>query len=108
MNRWKKRGLAIFPSRIPIHYVFSDYKVYVAVYGHDGTVAVCHSAVEMGQGISTKVAQVVARELRIPLGKVTVKPTDSFTGANCTFTGTGVTSENMCYVSRLWYTILNL
>lgn len=87
------------PTRTPVHYLFSDYKVYVAVYGHDGTVAVCHSGVEMGQGINTKVAQVVARGLRVPLEKVKIKPPDSFKGANATLTGTSITSEHVCHVS---------
>ena len=87
------------PARTPVHYLFSDYKVRIAVYGHDGSVAVCHSGVEMGQGINTKVAQVVARGLGVPLEKVKTKPGDSIRCANATLSGISVTSEHMCHVA---------
>ena len=87
------------PMRYPVHYWFSGYNIFLSVYAGDGTVALTHSGIEMGQGINTKVVQVVARELKIPVGKIKVKPVRSLTAANTAFTAAAVTSEHLCYVS---------
>jgi xanthine dehydrogenase/oxidase len=46
-------------TRYPIGYnVFLTYPAYVAIYAKDGSVAVAHGGVEMGQGLNTKVPSV--------------------------------------------------
>lgn len=95
-NRWKKRGLSV----IPLHYALGypamfHYGVQVAIYEHDGTVAVSHGGIEMGQGINTKVAQVVAYKLGIPLEMVIVKKSDTMVGANSQVTG-GSFGSDLC------------
>ena len=91
--------MGIVPMRYAVHYWFSGFNIFLSVYAGDGTVALSHSGIEMGQGINTKVVQVVARELRIPIGKIKVKPVRSLTAANTCFTAAAVTSEHVCYVS---------
>lgn len=41
----------------------------------DGSVLVTHGGTEMGQGLHTKVAQIVATELDIPVNKVHIRET---------------------------------
>lgn len=56
-HRWKKRGLSIVPLWYGLSYPSSfRYGILVAIYEHDGTVAVSHGGIEMGQGINTKVS----------------------------------------------------
>jgi xanthine dehydrogenase/oxidase len=53
-ERWKKKGIELVPMAYPIK-VASGFYALVSIYEVDGTVAVCHSGIEMGQGINTKV-----------------------------------------------------
>ncbi|KAK4312005.1 hypothetical protein Pmani_016533 [Petrolisthes manimaculis] len=93
-NRWKKRGLSLLPIWYGFHYhSMFRYSVHVVVYEHDGTVVVSHGGIEMGQGINTKVAQVVAHTLQIPLDFVVVKGSDTFIGANSIVTGGSIGSD---------------
>ncbi len=58
-NRWLKRGLGVSVYKYPIGYTpLFNYSVYVVIYITDGTVAVSHGGVEIGQGIHTKVTGV--------------------------------------------------
>nr|XP_053649189.1 uncharacterized protein LOC128700182 isoform X1 [Cherax quadricarinatus]XP_053649190.1 uncharacterized protein LOC128700182 isoform X1 [Cherax quadricarinatus]XP_053649191.1 uncharacterized protein LOC128700182 isoform X1 [Cherax quadricarinatus]XP_053649192.1 uncharacterized protein LOC128700182 isoform X1 [Cherax quadricarinatus] len=95
-NVWKKRGMSIVPLWYGYNYpsVFR-YGIQVSIYEHDGTVAVSHGGIEMGQGINTKVAQVVAYKLGIPLEKVIIKAADTMVGANSIVTG-GSFGSDLC------------
>jgi xanthine dehydrogenase large subunit len=62
-----KRGLALTPVKFGISFNvthFNQAGALVHVYT-DGTVLVNHGGTEMGQGLNTKVAQVVAHELGV-------------------------------------------
>lgn len=72
----------------------------VAIYSEDGTVVVSHGGIECGQGIHTKVAQVVAHCLNIPLSFVSVKRMDNVAGANSFCTGGSIASEAVCFAVK--------
>lgn len=77
--------------------IFGRWTVIVSIYHYDGTVAISHGGVEMGQGINTKAAQVCAYALGIPLESVTVKPSNNLISPNSLFSGGSITSEAVCY-----------
>ena len=74
-----QRGIAITPVKFGISFtatLFNQAGALVHVYT-DGTVQVNHGGTEMGQGLHTKVAQVVADELGVPLSQVRVTASDT-------------------------------
>ena len=81
------------PVRYPHSYIGFKYHVMVSVYAHDGTVSVSHGGIEMGQGLNTKVAQTVAKELGISLDMIKVKATNNLVGPNNSTTGGSMGSE---------------
>jgi xanthine dehydrogenase large subunit len=74
-----KRGLALTPVKFGISFTatfFNQAGALVHVYT-DGSVQVNHGGTEMGQGLHTKVCQLVADELGVPFGKVRISATDT-------------------------------
>lgn len=55
-NRWKKRGLSVVPLKYGMDISWGRFSVLVSIYGADGSVAISHGGIEMGQGINTKVS----------------------------------------------------
>ena len=98
-NRWSKKGLTVVAVNYRME-MMGSYGATVSIYQGDGTVAVHHSGVEMGQGINTKVAQACAWALGIDLEKVVVKPTNEQLSVNTILTGGSVTSEAVCLVRK--------
>lgn len=96
LNRWKKRGLRVAFLSWPTPLLI-DFHVLMTVYHGDGTVAVAHGGVEIGQGINTKVVQVIAYTLNISVDKVKVKPTTVEKNPNTFTTGTSRTTQSACF-----------
>jgi len=74
-----KKGLALTPVKFGISFnatLYNQAGALVHIYT-DGTVLLNHGGTEMGQGLFTKVAQVVAEELGLPLARVRVSATDT-------------------------------
>jgi xanthine dehydrogenase large subunit len=74
-----KRGLALTPVKFGISFTatfFNQAGALVHVYT-DGSVQVNHGGTEMGQGLHTKVCQLVADELGVPFEKVRISATDT-------------------------------
>jgi xanthine dehydrogenase large subunit len=74
-----KRGIALTPVKFGISFTathFNQAGALVHVYA-DGSVLLNHGGLEMGQGLHTKVAQVVADEFGLPLSAVKLSGTDT-------------------------------
>ncbi|MDR0225400.1 MAG: xanthine dehydrogenase molybdopterin binding subunit [Burkholderiaceae bacterium] len=83
-----KRGLALTPLKFGISFNvkhFNQAGALVHVY-NDGSILVNHGGTEMGQGLNTKVAQVVAHELGVGFERVRVTATDTTKVANTSAT----------------------
>ena len=103
-NKWIKRGMSLVPCKyyINLHALSLPFPVLISIYENDGSVALTHGGIEMGQGINTKVAQVVASTLGLPSASaVSVKPGDAFTSANGMITGGSMASELVCQVCHI-------
>ena len=74
-----KRGIAITPVKFGISFtatLFNQAGALVHVY-LDGSVQVNHGGTEMGQGLNTKVCQIVADELGVPFERVLATASDT-------------------------------
>jgi xanthine dehydrogenase large subunit len=74
-----KRGIAFTPVKFGISFnatIFNQAGALVHIYT-DGSVLLNHGGTEMGQGLFTKVAQVVANEFALPLSAVRSSATDT-------------------------------
>jgi xanthine dehydrogenase large subunit len=83
-----KKGIALTPLKFGISFNlvhFNQAGALVHVYT-DGSVLVNHGGTEMGQGLHTKVAQVVARELGISETRIRATATDTSKVANTSAT----------------------
>ncbi|XP_017770615.1 PREDICTED: indole-3-acetaldehyde oxidase-like [Nicrophorus vespilloides] len=94
-NIWTKKALSVIPMVYKLIF-FGQFHALISVYHNDGSVAISHGGIEMGQGINTKAAQVVAHTLGIKLDMVSVKPSDTLISPNNFVTGGSITSESVC------------
>ncbi|WP_372527533.1 xanthine dehydrogenase molybdopterin binding subunit [Piscinibacter sp.] len=90
-----KRGLAMTPVKFGISFNVQHLNqagALVHVYS-DGSILVNHGGTEMGQGLNTKVAQVVAHELGVSFERVRVTATDTQKVANTSATAASTGSD---------------
>lgn len=100
-NRWRKRGLAVMPMLWPYD-VPNAYGIgaFIAVYGLDGGVVLSLGGIEMGQGLNTKVAQIVAYTLGCSMDKIQVRATNTVVGANSEVTGGALGTDVTSYSAQ--------
>jgi len=94
-NRWRKRGIALLPTKFGISFTakfMNQAGALVHIYT-DGTVLVTHGGTEMGQGLHTKMQQVTARALRIPVEDVHIRETATDTVPNSSPTAASASSD---------------
>ncbi|EDO33791.1 predicted protein [Nematostella vectensis] len=94
-NRYAKRGLVTMPMKYGIAIVLRALNqggALVHVYT-DGTVLVASGGVEFGQGFYTKIIQIAAHTLEIPVSKVFISETATNTVPNTSPSGASFTLE---------------
>ncbi|XP_065222148.1 xanthine dehydrogenase/oxidase-like [Planococcus citri] len=97
-NRWKKRGISLVAMNYP-HSVFMPFHILISIYMYDGSVAVSHGGIEMGQGVNTKVAQAIAYSLGIDVNMIKIKASTSLTSPNNGKTGASMASDGVTYAA---------
>ncbi|KAK9295186.1 hypothetical protein QLX08_010430 [Tetragonisca angustula] len=104
-NRYKKKGLAIVPTKFGISFTvlfLNQAGALIHVYT-DGSVLISHGGVEMGQGLHTKMIQVASRSLKIKSDKIHIietatdkVPNTSATAASAASDLNGMAVMNAC------------
>lgn len=94
-NKFIKKGVALMPicfgisfTKTPMNQARSLVHVYT-----DGSVAISTGAVEMGQGVNTKIAQVAAKVFSQPIGRVKVHTTNTLRIANTSPTAASAAAD---------------
>src|SRR6185295_20294305 len=94
-NRLKKKGLAFMPVCFGISFtntMMNQGRSLVHVYT-DGSVSVSTGAVEMGQGVNTKILQVAAQVFSIDPAWVKLLSTNTYRIANTSPTAASATAD---------------
>jgi xanthine dehydrogenase/oxidase len=111
-NRWRKRAIVMVPQKHGIGFTeprgsLNSSSALVTVNMADASVLVYHGGVEMGQGVNTKIAQLAANTLGIPLELIRVGGNNTDAIPNCPATAAstgfdlnGGAVEQACRVLR--------
>ncbi len=78
-SKYKKKGIALVPLKFGISFtatMLNQGGALLNIY-MDGSVSVNHGGIEMGQGLNTKIAQIAADGLGIPVNFIRVTGTDT-------------------------------
>ncbi|CAG9583060.1 unnamed protein product [Danaus chrysippus] len=97
-NAWRKRAMKLSIMSFPLEY-YGNFSVIISVFHGDGTILISHGGIEMGQGINTKIAQVCAYSLKVPLKMITVKGADNFISPNNMASSGSITSECVAFAT---------
>jgi len=94
-HRWRKRGVAIIPTKFGIAFTakfMNQGGALVHIYT-DGSVLVTHGGTEMGQGLHTKMVQVAAGALGVPVEMVYIAETATDKVPNTSPTAASMSSD---------------
>ncbi len=95
-SQFFKKGIAITPVKFGISFNATFYNqagALVNIYHADGTVLLNHGGTEMGQGLFTKVAQVVAEEFQIDISNIRCSASDTSKVPNASATAASSGSD---------------
>ncbi|MDQ2792984.1 MAG: molybdopterin-dependent oxidoreductase [Bacteroidota bacterium] len=94
-NKLKKKGFAVMPICFGISFTktpMNQTRALVHTYS-DGSVGISTGAVEMGQGVNTKIAQVAARTLGISISRIKIETTNTTRVANTSPSAASATAD---------------
>ena len=94
-NKLKKKGFAVMPICFGISFTktpMNQTRALVHIYS-DGSVGISTGAVEMGQGVNTKIAHVAARTLGISISRIKIETTNTTRVANTSPSAASATAD---------------
>ncbi|MBO2009564.1 xanthine dehydrogenase molybdopterin binding subunit [Hymenobacter negativus] len=94
-NKLKKKGFAVMPICFGISFTktpMNQTRALVHIYS-DGSVGISTGAVEMGQGVNTKIAQVAAHTLGISINRIKIETTNTTRVANTSPSAASATAD---------------
>lgn len=95
-NKWNRRGICMIPTKFGLSFAtalhLNQAGAYVKIYA-DGSVLLHHGGTEMGQGLYTKMCQVAAQELNVPIEEVYTQDSQSYQIANASPTAASSGSD---------------
>ncbi|HEX8748636.1 MAG TPA: molybdopterin cofactor-binding domain-containing protein, partial [Pyrinomonadaceae bacterium] len=95
-NRWRKRGISMIPLKYGIGYQprsLDQGVALVVAYASDGSVLLQHGGIDSGQGINTKMLQIAAETLGIPMEWIRIAESSTETCPNATATAASSGSD---------------
>jgi xanthine dehydrogenase large subunit len=94
-NTWYKKGMALMPVCFGISFtktLMNQARALVHIYT-DGSVGISTGAVEMGQGVNTKMLQVAAKVFSVDSAKIKVNTTNTYRIANTSPSAASATAD---------------
>lgn len=95
-HKWRKRGISMIPTKFGLSFAtalhLNQAGASVKIYA-DGSVLLHHGGTEMGQGLYTKMCQIAAQELNIPVDAIFTQDTTTYQIANASPTAASSGSD---------------
>jgi xanthine dehydrogenase/oxidase len=95
-HKWRKRGISMIPTKFGLSFAtalhLNQAGASVKIYA-DGSVLLHHGGTEMGQGLYTKMCQVAAQELGVPIDAIFTQDTTTYQIANASPTAASSGSD---------------
>lgn len=95
-HKWRKRGISMIPTKFGLSFAtalhLNQAGASVKIYA-DGSVLLHHGGTEMGQGLYTKMCQIAAQELNVPVDAIFTQDTTTYQIANASPTAASSGSD---------------
>ncbi|ESZ95547.1 xanthine dehydrogenase [Sclerotinia borealis F-4128] len=95
-HKYRKRGISLLPTKFGLSFAtalhLNQASASLKIYA-DGSILLNHGGTEMGQGLYTKMAQICAQELNVPISSIFTQDTSSYQTANASPTAASSGSD---------------